>query len=88
RIIEQQLDSDPQTLIRLGRRLIINEKYIYYINISKQHITLADISFPTKFTLKVSKQALWTLKATLQESVGQHAAAKKQNKSRHPQKKL
>ena len=69
KILEQQLDSEAQTLIRLGKRLIINGRYIYYISISKQQITLSDISFPTKFTLKASKEALRTLKTTLEESI-------------------
>lgn len=69
KIIEEQLDSEAQTLIRLGKRLIINEQYIHYINISKQQITLSDISFPTKFTLKASKEALRKLKTTLEESI-------------------
>ncbi|MCD7970446.1 MAG: LytTR family transcriptional regulator DNA-binding domain-containing protein [Alistipes sp.] len=69
KILEQQLDNEAQTLIRLGKRLIINERYIHYINISKQQITLSDISFPTKFTLKASKEALRILKATLEDSI-------------------
>ena len=69
KILEQQLESEAQTLIRLGKRLIINERYIYYINISKQQITLSDISFPTKFTLTASKEALRTLKTTLEETI-------------------
>ena len=69
KILEQQLESEAQTLIRLGKRLIINERYIYHINISKQQITLSDISFPTKFTLKASKEALRTLKAELEEGI-------------------
>lgn len=71
KIIEQQLDSEAQTLIRLGKRLIINERYIHYINISKQQIILSDISFPTKtkFILKASKEALRKLKETLEESI-------------------
>ena len=69
KILEQQLGDEPQTLIRLGKRLIINGKYIHYINISKQQITLSDISFPTKFTLKASKEALRNLKTTLEESI-------------------
>lgn len=69
KILEQQLDSEAQTLIRLGRRLIINSRYIHYINISKQQITLSDISFPTKFTLKASKEALRNLKTVLEDSI-------------------
>ncbi|GHV02008.1 hypothetical protein FACS1894159_10510 [Bacteroidia bacterium] len=69
RIIEQQLDAEAKNFIRLGKRLIVNGKYIYYINISKQQITLSDISFTTKFTLAASKQALRTLKASLEENL-------------------
>lgn len=72
KILEEQLESEVQTLIRLGKQLIINGKYIHYINISKQQITLSDISFPTKFVLKASKQALRTLKANLENSVKTH----------------
>lgn len=68
-LLEQQLESEVQTLIRLGKQLIINSRYIYYINIAKQQITLSDISFPTKFILKASKDALRTLKMALEESV-------------------
>lgn len=69
KILAEQLDSEAQTLIRLGKQLIINSRYIYYINIGKQQITLSDISFPTKFILKASKDALRTLKTTLEESI-------------------
>ncbi len=69
KILAEQLDREAQTLIRLGKRLIINSKYIHYINISKQQIILSDISFPTKFTLKASKEVLRALKTTLEESI-------------------
>ncbi len=75
KIVEQQLGSEEQPLIRLGKQLIINSKYIYYIHINKQQITLSDISFPTKFTLKASKEALKTLKANFEESIKQHKMA-------------
>ncbi len=67
KILGQQLDSEAQTLIRLGKRLIINSKYIYYININKQQVTLSDIGFITKFTLSASKEALRILKAALED---------------------
>jgi len=69
KIIAQQLDGEAQTLIRLGKRLIINGKYIYYINVVKQQIILSDVNFPTKFTLTASKDALRTLKTQLEESI-------------------
>lgn len=67
--IEQQLGTDAQTFIRLGKSLIINGKYIYYVNVSKQQIILSDSSFPNKFTLSASKEALKALKIVLEESI-------------------
>jgi len=69
KIIEQQLGTDAQTFIRLGKSLIINGKYIYYVNVSKQQIILSDSSFPNKFTLSASKEALRALKTVLEESI-------------------
>lgn len=67
--IEQQLGTDAQTFIRLGKSLIINGKYIYYVNVSKQQIVLADNSFSNKFTLSASREALKALKTVLEESI-------------------
>ena len=69
KLIEQQLGTDAQTFIRLGKSLIINGKYIYYVNVSKQQIVLSDSSFPNKFTLSASKEALRALKTVLEESI-------------------
>ncbi len=69
KIIEQQLGTDAQTFIRLGKSLIINGKYIYYVNVSKQQIILSDGSFPNKFTLSASKEALKALKTVLENSI-------------------
>jgi hypothetical protein len=69
KVIEQQLDNDAGTFIRLGKSLIINAQYIYYVNVSKQQIILSDISFPHKFTLSASKEALKALKTVLEDSL-------------------
>lgn len=69
RIIEQQLNSEAQTFIRLGKSLIINSRYIYYVNASKQQIILSDKAFPHRFTLSASKEALRALKAVLEKSI-------------------
>ena len=69
KVIEQQLGSEAQTFIRLGKSLIINAKYIYYVNVSKQQIILSDGSFPDKFALSASKEALRALKNVLEESL-------------------
>lgn len=69
KLIEQQLGTDAQSFIRLGKSLIINGKYIYYVNVSKQQIILSDSSFASKFTLSASKEALKALKNVLEESI-------------------
>ncbi len=69
KVIEQQLGTDAQTFIRLGKSLIINGKYIYYVNVAKQQIVLSDSSFPNKFTLTASKEALKALKIVLEDSI-------------------
>ena len=69
RVIEQQLSNDAGTFIRLGKSLIINAQYIYYVNVSKQQIILSDISFPHKFALSASKEALKALKIVLEDSI-------------------
>ena len=68
KLIEQQLGSDAQTFIRLGKSLIINIAYIYYLSLPKQQIVLSDHSFAHKFTLTASKEALKALKVVLEES--------------------
>lgn len=69
RVIEQQLGVEAQTFIRLGKSLIINAKYIYYVNVSKQQIVLSDGSFPHKFALSASKEALRALKNVLEDNL-------------------
>jgi len=69
KMIEQQLGTDAQMFIRLGKSLIINGRYIYYVNVSKQQIVLSDSSFSNKFTLSASKEALKALKTVLEESI-------------------
>lgn len=69
KIIEQQLQHDAQTFIRLGKSLIINAQYIYYISVSKQQLVLSDIGFSEKFTLSASKEALKALKNMLEKQL-------------------
>lgn len=69
KVIEQQLGIEAQMFIRLGKSLIINARYIYYVNVSKQQIILSDSGFPHKFTLSASKEALRALKSVLEENL-------------------
>ena len=69
KIIEQQLGLEAQIFIRLGKSLIVNSKYIYYLNPAKQQIILSDIGFQEKFKLSASKEALKILKTVLEERI-------------------
>lgn len=69
RLIEQQLQEDASMFIRIGRGLIINSRYIYAINLSKQELILSDLAFPDKFILQVAKEALKSLKSVIENSV-------------------
>jgi DNA-binding LytR/AlgR family response regulator len=67
--IEQQLGSDAQIFVRLGKSLIINSNYIYSINLTKQELILSDMSFSKQFVLTASKEALKLLKSVLEDSM-------------------
>ncbi len=69
KIIERQLGSEATIFIRLGKSLIINSNYIYYINVTKQQLILSDTSFTEKFMLSASKEALKTLKNLLEQKL-------------------
>ena len=61
KMISSQLGSEGNIFIRIGKSLIINRSYIYYINIPKQKLILSDVvSF--NHTVTASKEALKQLK--------------------------
>ena len=68
KMISSQLGSEGNIFIRIGKSLIINRSYIYYINIPKQKLTLSDVaSFSHSVT--ASKEALKQLKELLEKEV-------------------
>lgn len=68
KMISSQLGSEGNIFIRIGKSLIINRSYIYYINIPKQKLTLSDVlSFNHSVT--ASKEALKQLKELLEKEV-------------------
>lgn len=69
RMIADQLGSVGNCFIRIGKCLIINRSYIYYINIPKQRLTLSDCR-SVNFTVSASREALKQLKE-LMEKEGQ-----------------
>lgn len=68
KMISTQLGSEGNIFIRIGKSLIINRSYIYYINISKQKLTLSDVA-SFNHTVTASKEALKQLKELLEKEV-------------------
>ncbi len=66
KMIFSQLGNEGNNFIRIGKSLIINRSFIYYINIPKQKLTLSDVaSFSHSVT--ASKEALKQLKELLEK---------------------
>lgn len=61
KMIATQLGSEGNTFIRIGKTLIINSAYIYYINIPKQKLVLSNV-LTFSHSLVASKEALKKLK--------------------------
>ena len=68
KMISTQLGSEGNTFIRIGKSLIINRSYIYYISIPKQKLTLSDVA-TFSHTVTASKEALKQLKELLEKEV-------------------
>lgn len=68
-VIEKQLQANANDFIRIGKGLIINRKYIYYINPSKQQLILSGENLSDTFDLSASKEALRQLKEVIEESI-------------------
>ena len=56
-----QLKSESKTFMRVGKRFIINRRYIYDVNIVKQQLILSDFTL-FAYALPVSKAALKSIK--------------------------
>ena len=65
-MIHEQLGVEGDLFIRIGRGLIINRNYIYYINIQSQKLILSDNCRFTH-TVSASKDALKRLKELLEK---------------------
>ena len=68
KLIENQLGSAGATFIRIGRSLIINRAFVYYINLPQQKLILSDQN-RINHTLNASKEALRTLKELFEQEV-------------------
>ena len=65
-MIHEQLGTEGLQFIRIGRSLIINRNYIYYINIQNQRLILSDNS-RFSHTVSASKEAMKQLKELIEK---------------------
>ena len=65
-MIRDQLGTEGNLFIRIGRGLIINRNYIHYINIQSQKLILSDVVRFTH-TVSASKEALKQLKELIEK---------------------
>lgn len=66
RMIGEQLGEEAEAFIRIGRSLIINRNYIYYINLNRQLLLLREPSGRRHETMKVSHESLKKLKKLIE----------------------
>jgi len=65
--LAKQLGENASVFLRIGKRYIINRKYIYQVKVFKQQLILSDQSTFT-FKLTASREALRKLKMLLTSS--------------------
>ncbi len=66
KMIASQFGSEGNSFIRIGKSLIINRSYIYYINVSKQKLVLSDVE-TFSHTVTALREALKQLKELLEK---------------------
>ena len=66
KMIASQLGVEGNIIIRIGKSLIINRSYIYYINVPKQKLVLSDVE-TVNHTVTASREALKQLKEFLEK---------------------
>ena len=67
-LMGEQLGDEGRNFIRIGRSLIINKDFIYYINPNKQELILCDNAMQ-KHKLSASKDALHAIKEYLEREL-------------------
>ncbi len=67
-LIIAQLGEDGGNFVRLGRSLIVNTRFVYLIDITKQRIVLSDC-YACYHDLTASREVLVKLKAYLEATI-------------------
>lgn len=66
KMLASQLGNDGNIFIRIGKSLIINRNFIYYINVPKQKLVLSDVA-TVNHTVTASREALKQLKELIEK---------------------
>lgn len=67
-ILQEQLSDADSNFLRLGRSLIINTNYIYFIDISKQELILSNCK-GSYHILSASREVLIKLRAYIETTI-------------------
>ena len=67
RMIAEQLPELSRHFVRIGKSLIVNLNYVYYIHVPKQQLILVDSQL-NRYSLSASKEALKALKDLIEQS--------------------
>ena len=67
-LLDKQLETSRNEFVRIGKSLIVNLRFVHYINPTKKQITLSD-NHTFKFDLEASKEALRLLKEYFDKEV-------------------
>lgn len=65
-LIDKQLGTYRRHFIRIGKSLIVNRNYIFYIHPSHQQMVLSDVN-NKHYTVQASKEALRQLKQLMEQ---------------------
>lgn len=68
-MMSEQLGEEAEAFIRIGRSLIINRNYIFYISLTRQQLMLRDPNGHRYETSKVSHESLRKLKELIEGEI-------------------
>lgn len=62
KLLSERFKEEAATFVRIGKKFIVNVRYLFQINVLKQKLILTDFTTPGTLELTISKDALKNLK--------------------------
>ena len=62
KLLSEQFKETASVFIRIGKKVIVNSRFIFRINVQRQKLVLTDFVSPNVMELSISKDALKNLK--------------------------